>query len=166
MNVTLIYVYGTILTLFFVSVMIFTIIVMYIKTGQIIRNISYIEKASRDLRGNILNAGLDQSESIKRINETIYKLKCNIESPKSRVSDLDKKYRHGKTIKEKEVDIKIVKESGEEKSKIEKIIMDRLKNIGVSEKEETLIDYEKTSTSSFLTFDDETEINVLKKPGI
>lgn len=75
MNILLITVYGTILTIFFVAVMIFTIIVMYIKTGHILRNVIYIEKVSQNLRGTMIDTTREQTNQINLINEQILNLK-------------------------------------------------------------------------------------------
>lgn len=75
MNILLITVYGTILTIFFVAVMIFTIIVMYIKTGHILRNVIYIEKVSQNLRGTMIDTTREQTNQINLINQQILNLK-------------------------------------------------------------------------------------------
>ena len=137
MNILLITVYGTILTIFFIAVMIFAIIVMYIKTGHIIRNVIYLEKISQALRGAMIESFNEQTKKINLINEQLI--------------NLEKKT---KVINEKKI------------NKIDKI-MERINNKnGVYEKEDTLIDYnsENIHDKSFIGFDDETEISVLKKP--
>lgn len=119
MNILLITVYGTILTIFFVAVMIFTIIVMYIKTGHILRNIIYIEKLAQNLKGTMIDTTREQTNQINLINEQILNLKNQSKS----------------------------------ETKIDKIIGRINNKNGVYDKEDT-----------FINFDDETEISILKKP--